>query len=148
MRRARSAAANLIPTSTGAAKTIGKIIPDLKGKLDGIAVRAPVQDGSLVDFVCELDRIQVRDPAEMAAEINAAIKVAAEGPMKGVLEYTEDPIVSSDIVHNPSSSIFDATQTMVMPNSRMVKILTWYDNEWGYSNRCVDLVEAAVALDA
>jgi len=148
MRRARSAAANLIPTSTGAAKTIGKIIPDLKGKLDGIAVRAPVQDGSLVDFVCELDRIQVRDPAEMAAEINAAIKVAAEGPMKGVLEYTEDPIVSSDIVHNPSSSIFDATQTMVMPNSRMVKILAWYDNEWGYSNRCVDLVEAAVALDA
>ncbi|HNU69117.1 MAG TPA: type I glyceraldehyde-3-phosphate dehydrogenase, partial [Myxococcota bacterium] len=140
-------AANLIPTSTGAAKTIGKIITDLKGKLDGMAVRAPVQDGSLVDFVCELERIQVREPAEMAAEINAAIKEAANGAMKGILEYTEDPLVSQDIVHNPASSIYDATSTMVMPNSRMVKILAWYDNEWGYSNRCVDLIEAAVALD-
>jgi len=146
-RRARSAAVNLIPTSTGAAKTIGKIITDLKGKLDGIAVRAPVQDGSLVDFVCELERIQVREPAEMAAEVNAAIKAAADNELKGILEYTEDPIVSSDIIHNAHSSIYDATQTMVMPNSRMVKVLAWYDNEWGYSNRCVDLMEAAVALD-
>lgn len=148
MRRARTAATNLIPTSTGAAKTIGKIIPSLKGKLDGMAVRAPVLDGSLVDFVCELDHIQVRDTAEMAAEINAAIKFAAENEMKGILEYSEDPLVSSDIIHNPNSSIFDAESTMVMPDSRMVKILAWYDNEWGYSNRCVDLMEAAVALDS
>lgn len=147
MRRARSAAANLIPTSTGAAKTIGKIITELKGRLDGIAVRAPVQDGSLVDFVCELERIQVRDPQEMADEINAAIKQAAENEMKGILAYTEDPLVSSDIIHNPASSVFDATSTMVMPDSRMVKILAWYDNEWGYSNRCVDLIESAIALD-
>ena len=148
MRRARSAAANLIPTSTGAAKTICKIITELEGRLDGIAVRAPVQDGSLVDFVCELDHIQVGDPKEMAAEINAVIKAAADGEMKGILEYSEDPLVSSDIIHNPASSIFDATSTMVMPESRMVKILAWYDNEWGYSNRCADLIEDAVALDA
>ncbi len=143
LRRARSAAINLIPTSTGAAKTIGKIIPELAGRLDGIAVRAPVPTGSLVDFVCELERIQVRDPKEMAKEVNAAIRAAAEGPMKGVLEYSTDELVSTDIVHNPHSSIFDSKQTMVMPNSRMVKILTWYDNEWGYSNRCVDLVRTA-----
>jgi glyceraldehyde 3-phosphate dehydrogenase len=113
-----------------------------------MAVRAPVLDGSLVDFVCELDHIQVRDTAEMAAEINAAIKFAAENELKGILEYSEDPLVSSDIIHNPNSSIFDAESTMVMPDSRMVKILAWYDNEWGYSNRCVDLMEAAVALDS
>ncbi len=146
-RRARTAAVNLIPTSTGAAKTIGKIIPELQGRLDGIAVRAPVQDGSLVDFVCELERIQVRDPKEMAAEINAAMKKAAEGEMKGVLEYSEDDLVSTDIIHNPASSIFDSLSTMVMPNSRMVKVLAWYDNEWGYSCRCVDLMRMSVALD-
>jgi glyceraldehyde 3-phosphate dehydrogenase len=147
LRRARTAAVNLIPTTTGAAKTIGKIIPELDGRLDGMAVRAPVQDGSLVDFVCELERIQVRDPKEMVKEINAAIKAAAEGPMKGVLEYSEEELVSTDIIHNPASSIFDAKSTMVMPNSRMVKILTWYDNEWGYSCRCVDLMRMATDLD-
>jgi glyceraldehyde 3-phosphate dehydrogenase len=143
LRRARSAAVNLIPTSTGAAKTIGKIIPELNGRLDGIAVRAPVQTGSLVDFVCELERIQVRDPKEMAKEINDAMRAAAAGPMKGVLEYSTEELVSTDIVHNPASSIFDSKQTMVMPNSRMVKVLSWYDNEWGYSCRCVDLVRMA-----
>jgi glyceraldehyde 3-phosphate dehydrogenase len=147
LRRARTAAVNLIPTTTGAAKTIGKIIPELDGRLDGMAVRAPVQDGSLVDFVCELERIQVRDPKEMVKEINAAIKAAADGPMKGVLEYSEEDLVSTDIIHNPASSIFDSKSTMVMPNSRMVKILTWYDNEWGYSCRCVDLMRMATDLD-
>jgi len=147
LRRARSAGVNLIPTSTGAAKTIGKIIPELEGRLDGMAVRAPVQDGSIVDFVCELERIQVQDPKAMIKEINAAVKKAAEGPMKGVLEYSEDALVSTDIIHNPASSVFDSKSTMVMPNSRMVKILTWYDNEWGYSNRCVDLMRKSVALD-
>lgn len=147
MRRARTAGVNLIPTTTGAAKTIGKIIPELNGKLDGTSVRAPVQDGSLVDFTCELERIQVRDPAEMIAEINAAMKSAAEGAMKGILEYSEDPLVSTDIIHNPASSIFDAESTMVLPNSRMVKVLSWYDNEWGYSNRCVDLITKAAGLD-
>jgi glyceraldehyde 3-phosphate dehydrogenase len=146
LRRSRSAAVNLIPTSTGAAKTIGKIMPELDGKLDGMAVRAPVQDGSLVDFVCELERIQVQDTKLMIKEINAAMKAAAEGELKGVLEYSEDALVSSDIIHNPNSSIFDAKSTMVMPNSRMVKVLAWYDNEWGYSNRCVDLIEMATKL--
>ncbi|MBM4394112.1 MAG: type I glyceraldehyde-3-phosphate dehydrogenase [Deltaproteobacteria bacterium] len=146
LRRARSAAVNLIPTSTGAAKTIGKIIPELEGRLDGISIRAPVQDGSIVDFVCELERIQVRDPKEMKKEINAAMKAAAEGALEGILEYSEDELVSTDIIHNPHSSIFDSRQTMVMPNSRMVKVLAWYDNEWGYSSRCVDLMERAAAL--
>lgn len=146
LRRARTAAVNLIPTSTGAAKTIGKIIPELQGRLDGMAVRAPVQDGSLVDFVCELERIQVRDPKEMVAEINAALKQAAEGELKGVLEYSEEELVSTDIIHNPASSIFDAQSTMVMPNSRMVKVLAWYDNEWGYSCRCVDLMRMAAEM--
>jgi glyceraldehyde 3-phosphate dehydrogenase len=146
LRRARSAGVNLIPTSTGAAKTIGKIIPELDGRLDGMAVRAPVQDGSLVDFVCELERIQVQDPKAMIKEINAAVKKAAEGEMKGVLEYSEDALVSTDIIHNSHSSIFDAKSTMVMPNSRMVKVLTWYDNEWGYSCRCVDLMRKAASF--
>jgi len=146
LRRARSAGVNLIPTSTGAAKTIGKIIPELDGRLDGLAVRAPVQDGSLVDFVCELERIQVQDPKAMIKEINAAMRKAAETDLKGILEYSEDALVSTDIIHNPASSIFDAKSTMVMPNSRMVKVLAWYDNEWGYSNRCVDLMRKAAAL--
>ncbi len=146
LRRARSAAVNIIPTTTGAAKTIGKIIPELQGRLDGLAVRVPVQDGSLVDFVCELERIQVREPAAMIAEINAAMKEAAEGSLKGILEYSEDELVSTDIIHNPHSSIFDAKSTMVIPNSRMVKIVAWYDNEWGYSMRCVDLVRMASSL--
>lgn len=132
LRRARSAAVSQIPTTTGAAKAVGKIIPELKGKLDGLAVRVPTPTGSLVDFVAVLKIEATKD------EINAAIKRAAEGPMKGVLEYTEDPIVSVDIIHNPHSSIFDAQSTMVSGN--MIKVLAWYDNEWGYSCRVVDLV--------
>jgi len=133
LRRARSAAINLIPTTTGAAKAVGKVIPELMGKLDGMAVRAPVPDGSLVDLTVELEKNTT------AEEINAAVKEAAEGPMKGILEYTEDPIVSTDIVGNPHSSVFDATLTTVM-GGNFVKILSWYDNEWGYSNRVVDLI--------
>ncbi|HOP05563.1 MAG TPA: type I glyceraldehyde-3-phosphate dehydrogenase [Tenuifilaceae bacterium] len=132
LRRARSAAVSMIPTTTGAAKAVGKVIPELKGKLDGLAVRVPTPTGSLVDFVAILKKDASKE------EINAAMKKAAEGPMKGVLEYTEDPIVSVDIIHNTHSSIFDAASTMVSGN--MVKILSWYDNEWGYSCRVVDLV--------
>ncbi len=133
LRRARSAALSMIPTSTGAAKAIGLVIPELAGKLDGLAVRVPTPTGSLVDLV-----VNLRTEATKA-EINAAIKEAADGPMKGILEYTEDEIVSVDIVHNSHSSIFDAKSTMVM--GKTVKILTWYDNEWGYSCRVVDLAE-------
>lgn len=133
LRRARSAAVSQIPTSTGAAKAVGKVIPELNGKLDGMAVRVPTPTGSLVDLVVNLKREVTRD------EINNAMREAAEGPMKGVLEYTEDPIVSVDVIHNPHSSIFDAASTMVQ--GKTVKVLSWYDNEWGYSNRVVDLVE-------
>ena len=133
LRRARSAAMSQIPTTTGAAKAVGIVIPELNGKLDGIAVRVPTPTGSLVDLVCTLKTEATKE------EINAAMKEAAEGPMKGVLEYTEDPIVSVDVIHNPHSSIFDAQSTMVM--GKMVKIMSWYDNEWGYSNRMVDLIE-------
>ncbi|MCF8295005.1 MAG: type I glyceraldehyde-3-phosphate dehydrogenase [Bacteroidales bacterium] len=133
LRRARSAALSQIPTTTGAAKAVGKVIPELNGKLDGMAVRVPNPTGSLVDFTCNVKKDVT------IAEINAAMKAAAEGPMKGILEYTEDPIVSVDIVHNPHSSIFDALSTMV--KGRMVKVLSWYDNEWGYSARVVDLAE-------
>jgi glyceraldehyde 3-phosphate dehydrogenase len=133
-RRARSAAINIIPTSTGAAKAIGKVIPDLNGKLDGMAMRVPLPTGSLVDLVVELGRDVTKE------EINDAMKKAAEGPMKGILEYCTDPIVSSDIVHNPHSSIFDSLATMLIEN-RVVKVISWYDNEWGYSNRVVDLIE-------
>jgi glyceraldehyde 3-phosphate dehydrogenase len=133
LRRGRSAAVSQIPTTTGAAAAVGKIIPELKGKLNGMAVRVPTPTGSLVDFVCELK-------SEVTIEqINAAMKKAAETSMKGILEYTEDPIVSVDIIHNPHSSIFDALSTMVIGN--MVKVISWYDNEWGYSNRVVDLIE-------
>jgi len=132
LRRARSAAVSMIPTTTGAAKSVGKVIPELKGKLDGLAVRVPTPTGSLVDFVAFLKRDVTKE------EVNAAVKKEDEGPMKGIVEYTEDPIVSIDIVHNSHSSIFDADSTMVMGN--MVKILSWYDNEWGYSCRVVDLV--------
>jgi glyceraldehyde 3-phosphate dehydrogenase len=133
-RRSRAAAANLIPTSTGAAKAIGLVLPDLQGKLNGIAVRAPVITGSLVDLVCDLS-------SETSAEqINAAMKEAAEGPLGGILAYTEDPIVSSDVVTDPHSSVFDAEQTTVV-DGKFVKVLSWYDNEWGYSNRCVELAE-------
>jgi glyceraldehyde 3-phosphate dehydrogenase len=134
LRRARSAAANIIPTTTGAAKAVGLVIPELKGKLDGIALRVPVTDGSLVDLVAELNE------EAAAEEINAAIKNAAAGALKGYLEYCEDPIVSSDIVGNPASSIFDALSTKVIEGN-LVKVLSWYDNEWGYSKRTVDILK-------
>ena len=132
LRRARAAALNMIPTSTGAAKAIGLVMPNMKGKLDGYAMRVPVPTGSATDLTIEL-----KTPATKE-EINAAVKAAAEGPLKGILVYTEDPIVSTDIVTDPASCIFDATLTNV--NGNMVKVLGWYDNEWGYSNRLVDLV--------
>ena len=132
LRRARAAAVNLIPTTTGAAKAVGLVLPELNGKLNGIAIRAPVITGSVVDLVCDASQDTT------AEEINAAAKAAAEGPMKGILAYTEDPIVSTDIVTDPHSSIFDAGQTMVM-EGRMVKAVSWYDNEWGYANRCAEL---------
>ena len=134
LRRARAAAVNIIPTSTGAARAVGKVIPDLNGKIDGIALRVPVMDGSVVDLVCCVDK----DPS--IEDINAAMKQAAEGPMKGYLQYTEDPIVSQDVVGNPHSSIFDAQMTMKVSDC-MVKVISWYDNEWGYSNRVVDLIK-------
>jgi len=133
LRRARSAAISQIPTTTGAAKAVGKVIPELDGKMDGMAIRVPTPTGSLVDLVANL---KVETTKE---EINAAMKEAAEGPMKGILEYTEDPIVSVDVIHNPHSSIFDALSTIV--NGKTVKVLSWYDNEWGYSYRVVDLIE-------
>jgi glyceraldehyde 3-phosphate dehydrogenase len=133
LRRARAAAINLIPASTGAAKAIGLVIPALNGKLNGFAVRAPVPTGSVVDLTVEASR------ETTVEEVNAAMKAAADGPMSGILRYTEDPIVSSDIVKDSSSSIFDSALTAVMDGT-MVKVVSWYDNEWGYSNRCVDLV--------
>jgi glyceraldehyde 3-phosphate dehydrogenase len=132
LRRARAAALNLIPTTTGAARAVGLVLPELNGKLNGIAVRAPVAIGSVVDLVCEVAR------ETDAEEINGAFKDAAAGPLAGILSYTEDPIVSTDIVQDPHSSIFDAEQTMVI-DGRLVKVVAWYDNEWGYSNRCVEL---------
>ena len=133
LRRARAAAANIIPTSTGAAKALGLVIPELVGKLDGYALRVPVITGSITDLTVELEKTAT------VAEINAAYKAAAEGPLKGILKYTEDPIVSTDIVSDPHSSIFDAGLTKVIGNT--VKVASWYDNEWGYSNRLVDLTE-------
>jgi glyceraldehyde 3-phosphate dehydrogenase len=133
LRRSRAAATNMIPTSTGAAKAISLVMPELKGKLDGYAMRVPVPTGSATDLTVELAK------EATAAEINAAMKAAANGPLKGILSYTEDPIVSSDIVTDPSSCIFDAGLTKVIGNQ--VKIVGWYDNEWGYSNRLVDLID-------
>ncbi|MBA2764767.1 MAG: type I glyceraldehyde-3-phosphate dehydrogenase [Thermoleophilaceae bacterium] len=134
-RRARAAAINLIPASTGAAKAIGLVIPELNGKLSGMAVRAPVPTGSVVDLVCTMKR------EVSAEEVNAAIAGRADsGPLEGILQYTEDPIVSSDIVGSSYSSIFDAQLTMVIDGT-LLKIVTWYDNEWGYSNRVVDLLQ-------
>jgi glyceraldehyde 3-phosphate dehydrogenase len=139
LRRARAAAVNLVPTSTGAAKAIGLVIPDLKGKLNGISVRAPIPTGSLVDLVVTVER------ATDIEEVNAAFAERADsGPLEGILQYTEDPIVSSDIEQSPYSSILDAGMTMVMEGT-MVKIGAWYDNEWGYSNRLVDLTERVLA---
>ena len=132
LRRARSAAVSMIPTTTGAAIAVGKVIPELNGKLDGMAVRVPTPTGSMVDLVATLKK------EVTVEEVNAAMKAAAEGPMKGVLEYCEDPVVSVDIIHNANSSIFDAQSTMVI--GKTVKIISWYDNEWGYSSRVVDLI--------
>lgn len=133
-RRARAAAANIIPTSTGAAAAVGKVLPELDGKLNGMAMRVPVPDGSIIDLVAELDKNVTVE------EVNQALKEAAENELKGILEYTEDPIVSSDIVDNTHSSIVDGLSTMLMGDN-MVKIVSWYDNEMGYSTRCVDLAE-------
>jgi glyceraldehyde 3-phosphate dehydrogenase len=133
LRRARAAALNIVPTSTGAAKAIGLVLPEMVGKLDGFALRVPIPTGSATDLTVELSR------EVTAEEVNAAVKAAAEGPLKGYLKYTEDPIVSSDIVTDPHSCIFDAGLTKVIGNQ--VKVVGWYDNEWGYSNRLVDLVK-------
>ena len=150
LRRARASAMNMIPTSTGAARAIGLVLPELKGKLDGFATRVPTPDGSMVDLTVELDVPVTKE------QINEAMKNAANGELKGILEYTEDPVVSSDIINNSHSSIFDSKLTMVMPGGvisqavagedagTMVKCVAWYDNEWGYSNRAADL--AAIML--
>lgn len=134
LRRARSASVNMIPTTTGAAKTVGEVMPHLKGKLDGISIRVPTQDGSVTDFVCLLKNDATKE------QINAAFKEAADGAMKDVLEYSEEPLVSTDIINNNHSSIFDAQSTNVM-DKRFVKVLSWYDNEWGYSCRMIDLIK-------
>lgn len=133
LRRARAGAMNIIPTSTGAAKAVGEVLPHLKGKLDGFSLRVPTPDGSLTDFVCILEKEASKD------EINAAMKKASETNMKGILEYTEDPIVSTDIIGNDHSCIFDSLSTMSQGN--LVKVIGWYDNEWGYSCRVVDLLK-------
>ncbi|MET0559882.1 MAG: type I glyceraldehyde-3-phosphate dehydrogenase [Solirubrobacterales bacterium] len=138
-RRSRAAALNLIPTTTGAAKAVGLVLPELNGKLNGFSMRAPVPTGSAVDLV-----FTTPNPLE-PAQINAALKEAADGPMKGILAYTEDPIVSTDIVGDPHSSIVDAQSTMVIGDGRMAKVISWYDNEWGYSNRCVELAGKVLA---
>ena len=133
LRRARAAAVNIIPTTTGAAKAIGKVIPELDGKLDGFAIRVPVPVGSVVDLVVNVNKDVTVDA------VNAAMKKAAEGPMKSILVYCDEPIVSSDVINNPASSIFDSLCTMVI--DRTVKVVSWYDNEWGYSCRSVDIME-------
>jgi glyceraldehyde 3-phosphate dehydrogenase len=134
LRRARAAAINLVPTSTGAAKAVGLVLPELNGKLHGFAIRAPVPTGSVVDLTFEAER------ETSVEEVNGALKAAADGPLKGILEYTEDPIVSTDIISNPHSSIADAGLTAVLDGT-LVKVVSWYDNEWGYSNRVVDVVQ-------
>jgi glyceraldehyde 3-phosphate dehydrogenase len=139
LRRARAAALNIIPTTTGAARAVGKVLPELEGKLDGVSLRVPVPDGSVVDLVATLKKGATEE------QVNAAFAAAAKGPMKGILEYTEDPLVSSDVIGNPSSAVFDAQSTMVMAE-RMVKVVAWYDNEWGYSNRVVELMKLAHSL--
>ena len=137
LRRARAAAVNMIPTTTGAAKAIGKVVPELDGKLDGFAIRVPVPVGSVVDLVVNIKKTVTVE------QVNAAMKAAAEGPMKGILVYCDEPIVSSDIINHPASSIFDSLCTMV--KDKMVKVVSWYDNEWGYSNRTVDIMERLAA---
>ncbi len=137
LRRARAAALNMIPTSTGAAKAIGLVMPELKGKLDGYSMRVPTPDVSVVDFVAILKT------ATTSEAVNAALKAASAGPLKGILGYTEDPVVSSDMLHNPNSSIVDAQMTKVL-DGNLLKVVSWYDNEWGYSCRVVDLIEFLV----
>ena len=134
LRRARAAAANIIPTSTGAAKAVGLVIPELNGKLNGIALRVPTPDGSVTDLTAVLKKDVTAD------EVNAAVKTACEGPFKGIMQYNTDPIVLKDIIGNPHSAIYDAPMTMVV-GGNCVKILSWYDNEWGFSNRMVDLIQ-------
>jgi glyceraldehyde 3-phosphate dehydrogenase len=138
LRRARAAAVNIIPTTTGAAKAIGKVIPELDGKLDGFAIRVPVPVGSVVDLVVNVKKDATVD------SVNAAMKKAADGPMKDMLVYCDEPIVSSDIINNPASSIFDSLCTIVI--GKTIKVVSWYDNEWGYSNRTVDIMEKMAAL--
>lgn len=138
-RRARAGAINIIPTTTGAAIAVGKVLPELNGKLDGYALRVPIPAGSITDLTVHLAK------NTNIEEINEAIRVAAEGPMKGIIEYCTDPIVSSDIVHNPASAIFDSANTIVIGGD-MVKVTMWYDNEWGYSNRTADLAEKMASL--
>ncbi|OIO23536.1 type I glyceraldehyde-3-phosphate dehydrogenase [Candidatus Micrarchaeota archaeon CG1_02_51_15] len=140
LRRARAAALNIIPTSTGAAKAVSEVIPELKGKMDGVALRVPVPDGSITDLTCELGREATRD------EVNSAFKAAASGKMKGVLQYTEEPLVSSDIVGNSHTSIIDGEKTLVLGNkSNLVKTFSWYDNEWGYSVKLVEMLKHMAA---
>jgi glyceraldehyde 3-phosphate dehydrogenase len=134
LRRARAAGVNIIPTSTGAAKALSLVLPELEGKLDGVALRVPVTTGSIVDLTCELSKNTTRD------DINKAMKEAASGKMKGILQYTEDPIVSTDVIHNPHSSIFDGLSTMVM-GKNLAKVFAWYDNEWGFSVRMVEMLD-------
>jgi glyceraldehyde 3-phosphate dehydrogenase len=138
-RRSRAAGENIIPTTTGAARAVGKVLPQLKGKLDGLAMRVPVPDGSIVDLVCRLRKSPSGD------DVNAAVREAAAGPMKQVLEYSEEPLVSSDIIGNPHSSIFDAMSTGSLQDGYL-RIVSWYDNEWGYSNRVVDLIDKMATL--
>ncbi|MBN1676824.1 MAG: type I glyceraldehyde-3-phosphate dehydrogenase [Kiritimatiellae bacterium] len=134
--RARAAAINIVPTTTGAAVAVGMVLPQLNGKLDGYALRVPVPTGSITDLTVELKKAVTKE------DVNAAVLAAAKGPMKGIIEYAQDPLVSSDIIHNPHSSIFDPHNTVVVPKKgRMVKVTMWYDNEWGYSNRTADLVK-------
>lgn len=142
LRRARAGAANIIPTTTGAARAVGQVIPALNGKLDGFAMRVPVITGSVVDLNVELKK------SATIEELNACIKAAADGPMKGVLEYCDEPIVSSDVIGNNHSSIFDSLSTMTMPKggSNLVKVVSWYDNEWGYSCRSVDLMKMLASM--
>ena len=140
LRRARAAAINLVPTSTGAAKAIGLVIPELEGRLNGLAIRAPIPVGSVVDLVCTVERETTKE------EVNAAFaERAAGGPLEGILQYSEEPLVSTDIVHSPYSAIFDSELTMVL-DGRLVKTVAWYDNEWGYSNRVVDLAERVLEV--
>ena len=138
-RRSRAAGENIIPTTTGAARAVGKVLPQLKGKLDGLAMRVPVPDGSIVDLVARLGR------SVSAAEVNAVVQEAAAGPMRKVVEYSDAPLVSSDIIGNPHSSIFDALSTSSLEDG-FVRIVSWYDNEWGYSNRVVDLIDKMATL--